>query len=104
LEASPVSWNDSNVNNLHSQRSLDTFDVPQRFVLASVLDLPFGKGKKFANNLGGVANKLIGGWGIDTIITFQKGFPIIIGGCPGPQSNEIGRASCRERVKETVRR
>ena len=87
LEASPVSWNDSNVNNLHSLRSLDTFDVPQRFVLASVLDLPVGKGKKFGNNMSGVANKLLGGWGINTIITFQKGFPIIIGGCPGPQSN-----------------
>jgi len=95
LEASPVSWNDSNANNLRSQRSLDTFDVPQRLVLASVLDLPFGKGKKFANNLSGVANKLVGGWGVDTIITFQKGFPIIIGGCPGALSNSgIPNAGC----------
>jgi len=95
LEASPVSWNDSNANNLRSLRSLDTFDVPQRLVLASVLDMPFGKGKKFANNLSGVANKLVGGWGIDTIITFQKGFPIIIGGCPGPLSNSgIPNAGC----------
>src|SRR5713101_834869 len=83
LEASPVGWNDANVYNLRGERSLDAFDVSQRFVLASVLDLPFGKGKKFANNLNGVANKLIGGWGINTIITFQRGFPIIIGGCPG---------------------
>jgi len=95
LEASPVSWNDANANNLRSARSLDAFDVPQRFVLASVLDLPFGKGKKFANNLTGVANKLIGGWGIDTIITFQRGFPIIIGGCPGALSNSgIPNAGC----------
>jgi hypothetical protein len=95
LEASPVSWNDSNANNLRSARSLDTFDVPQRLVLASVLDLPFGKGKKFANNLSGVANKLVGGWGIDTIITFQRGFPIIIGGCPGALSNSgIPNAGC----------
>jgi hypothetical protein len=95
LEASPVSWNDSNANNLRSQRSLDTFDVPQRLVLASVLDLPFGKGKRFANNVGGVTNKLIGGWGIDTIITFQRGFPIIIGGCPGALSNSgIPNAGC----------
>ncbi len=87
LEASPVSWNDANVYNLRSARSLDAFDVSQRLVLASVLDLPFGKGKKFANNLNGVADKLVGGWGIDTIITFQRGFPIIIGGCPGALSN-----------------
>lgn len=83
LEASPVGWNDANPNNLRGERSLDAFDVSQRLVLASVLDLPFGKGKKFANNLDGVANKLVSGWGIDTIVTFQRGFPIIIGGCPG---------------------
>jgi len=87
LEASPVGWNDANVYNLKGERSLDAFDVSQRFVLASVLDMPVGKGKKFANNLNGVANKLVGGWGINTIITVQRGFPIIIGGCPGALSN-----------------
>jgi hypothetical protein len=100
LEAASPSWNDFNVHNLHAERSLDGFDVPQRLVLASVLDLPFGKGKKFANNLSGVANKLIGGWGIDTIITFQKGFPIIIGGCPGPLSSAgIPGAGCARPVR-----
>jgi hypothetical protein len=95
LEASPVSWNDSNANNLRSQRSLDAFDVPQRLVLGAVLDLPFGHGKKYASNVNGVADKLVSGWGIDTIITFQRGFPIIIGGCPGPQSNSgIPNAGC----------
>ena len=83
LEASPVGWNDANPNNLRGERSLDAFDVPQRFVIASVLDMPFGRGKKYGSNLNGVANKLVSGWGIDTIITFQRGFPIIIGGCPG---------------------
>jgi hypothetical protein len=87
LEASPVSWNDSNANNLRSQRSLDTFDVPQRLVLGAVLDLPVGRGKKYGSNLTGAANKLVSGWGLDTIVTFQRGFPIIIGGCPGPLSN-----------------
>ena len=87
LEASPVSWNDTNANNLRSQRSLDAFDVPQRLVLGAVLDMPFGRGKKYGSNLNGVANKLVSGWGVDTIVTFQRGFPIIIGGCPGPLSN-----------------
>ena len=87
LEASPVSWNDGNPNDLRHERSLDAFDVSQRLVLASVLDLPVGKGKKFGNNLNGVANKLVSGWGINTIITFQRGFPIIIGGCPGALSS-----------------
>jgi hypothetical protein len=83
LEASPVSWNDGNPNDLRHERSLDAFDVPQRLVIGSILDMPFGRGKKFASNLNGVANKLVSGWGINTIITFQRGFPIIIGGCTG---------------------
>jgi hypothetical protein len=95
LEASPVSWNDSNANNLRSLRSLDTFDVPQRLVLGAVLDLPVGHGKKYAGNVSGVMDKLVSGWGLDTIITFQRGFPIIIGGCPGPLSNSnIPNAGC----------
>src|ERR1700728_3433963 len=87
LEASAPSCNDFDVYNRRSFRSLDGVDVPQRLVLGSVLDLPFGRGKKFASNMNGIGNKVIGGWGVNTIITFQKGFPIIIGGCPGPLSN-----------------
>ncbi len=87
LEAASPSWGDSNAYNLRSARSLDGFDVPQRFVLASVLDLPVGRGKRFLKNLNPVANKIVGGWGLNTIITFQSGFPVIIGGCPGALSN-----------------
>ena len=103
LEASPVSWNDANPNNLRSERSLDAFDVPQRLVLAAVLDLPFGRGKKYASNVNGVADKLVSGWGIDTIVTFQRGFPIIIGGCPGPLSNSgIPNTGCARPVRTAL--
>ncbi|HEY7307001.1 MAG TPA: TonB-dependent receptor [Bryobacteraceae bacterium] len=87
LEASPVSWNDGNSYNLRGERSLDAFDVPQRLVIGSVLDLPVGRGKKFLSNASGITNALLGGWGVDTIITFQSGFPVIIAGCPGALSN-----------------
>jgi hypothetical protein len=87
LEAAAPSWNDANAYNLRGERSLDGFDVPQRLVIGSILDLPFGHGKQFASNASGAADKVIGGWGINTIITLQKGFPIIIGGCPGALSN-----------------
>ncbi|MBV8553305.1 MAG: TonB-dependent receptor, partial [Acidobacteriaceae bacterium] len=87
LEAAAPGWGDSNAYNLRSARSLDGFDVPQRLVIASTLDLPFGRGRKYGSNVSKAANALIGGWGFDTIITFQSGFPIIIGGCPGRLSN-----------------
>jgi hypothetical protein len=78
-DASP-GWGDINAYNLHNERSLDGFDVPQRFVLGYVLDLPVGRGRKFGNNLNPVAQKLVGGWGIDGIVTLQSGFPLNIGG------------------------
>jgi len=78
-DAAP-SWGDTDAYNLHNERSLDGFDVPQRLVLGYVLDLPFGKGKKYANGVSPIANKVVGGWGIDGIITLQKGFPLNIGG------------------------
>jgi hypothetical protein len=87
LEASPVGWGDANANNLRGERALDAFDVPQRLVIGAILDLPFGYGKKFAGSAQGIANKVISGWGIDPIITLQRGFPVIVGGCPSPLSN-----------------
>jgi hypothetical protein len=65
-------------NNLNGERSLSSQDVPQRLVISYVLDLPFGHGKMWANNLSGAANKAVSGWGVDGITTFQRGFPLKI--------------------------
>ena len=73
LEAASPGWGDANAYNLHGERSLDGFDVPQRLVIGSILDLPFGHGKKYASSVNGLTDKLIGGWGVNTIITFQSG-------------------------------
>ena len=95
LEAASPTWGDANAYNLKAARSLDGFNVPQRFVLASVLDLPVGRGKKYLHNLKPAADKILSGWGVNTIITFQNGFPVIIGGCPGALSNSgINNAGC----------
>ncbi|HUK48901.1 MAG TPA: carboxypeptidase-like regulatory domain-containing protein, partial [Terriglobales bacterium] len=82
LETASPQWGDSNAYNLRGERSLDGFDVPQRFVLSGVLDMPVGKGKKFGGNMSPVADKVLGGWGIAPIITFQSGFPLSMG-CSG---------------------
>ena len=87
LEASSPGWGDANAYNLRGERSLDGFDVPQRLIIGSVLDLPVGKGKAIGGNMSTVADKVVGGWGINTIITFQSGYPIVVGGCPGALSN-----------------
>jgi len=77
LEASSsTGWGDSNSNNLRAERSLVGFDVPQRFVLSYVLDLPFGHGKRFLSS-DGYLGRAASGWGIDGVATFQKGFPLV---------------------------
>ena len=64
-------------NNLRGERSLSSQDVPQRMVISYVLDLPFGQGKKYLSNIGGRLNNLVGGWGVDGVTTFQRGFPLV---------------------------
>ena len=39
-------------------------------------ELPFGRGKRFANGLSGKADKLVGGWQVNGIGTFLSGFPL----------------------------
>jgi hypothetical protein len=50
-------------------------DVPHRVVIAPIVELPFGKGKPWANG-GSLADYLIGGWSAAAIVTLQSGFPI----------------------------
>ena len=65
-------------NNLEGEYSLLSYDVTERAVIGYVLNLPFGKGQKFGNNLNGPANALVSGWAINGITTFQSGFPMFL--------------------------
>ena len=63
-------------NNLQGEYSLLSYNVTGRAVVSYVLNLPFGKGQKFANSLGGLASPLVSGWAVNGITTFQTGFPV----------------------------
>lgn len=48
--------------------------------VAGTVDLPFGKGRKFANQ-GGVVDKIVGGWTVGNILTYRTGYPFrVLGG------------------------
>ena len=87
-------------NNLAAERSLSSQDVSQRLVISYVLDLPFGRGKKFANDYSGFKNGLVSGWGVDGVTTFQKGFPVKIsyGGSNALSSAGLGTGGLRPDV------
>jgi Carboxypeptidase regulatory-like domain/TonB dependent receptor len=87
-------------NNLNGEMSLSSQDVSQRLVISYVLDIPFGHGKKFMSDATGVADKLVSGWGVDGVTTFQKGFPLkITDGNPNLLSSlSLGTGSIRPDV------
>jgi hypothetical protein len=65
--------------NRRLERSEDPTNIPHRFVLSAVYELPFGKGKRWS-----VDNRLVealaGGWQFNTITTASAGLPLIITG------------------------
>ena len=48
-----------NFNDSQGERSLSSFDVPQRLVASYAWDLPFGKGQRFGGGVTGVSEKPI---------------------------------------------
>jgi hypothetical protein len=65
-------------NNLKGEKSLSSQEVGQHFIVSYVLDVPIGKGKRYLGNVSGPADKIVSGWGIDGVTTFQDGFPVNI--------------------------
>jgi hypothetical protein len=62
--------------NLAVDRSISAHDIPQSFVNALIYEMPVGKGRKYLSNMHPVANALIGGWQVSSIIRFSSGLPL----------------------------
>jgi len=56
-----------------AERSVSAGDIPWRFTMAPVVQLPFGPGQKWLNN--GVAGDVLGGWRMSAIYTISAGTP-----------------------------
>ncbi len=52
-----------------------SIDRPNRFVTSASYELPFGKGKTFAGNANAFVNRVIGGWTINGIYSYESGAP-----------------------------
>lgn len=65
-------------NNLKAEKSLASFDVPDRLVVSYVLEVPVGHGRRYLANSNGFVNAVIGGWGLEGVTTLQSGFPLHI--------------------------
>ena len=74
--ATPFGDNDGpqNVYDRRSERSLATNHIPHRLVFSPIVELPFGKGKRWLGH-GRAVNAVFGGWQISTLATLQTGAP-----------------------------
>jgi hypothetical protein len=76
-------------NNRRLDRSISSFDIPQRLVINYLWELPFGKGKPLFTNTP-IVSQALGGWKVAGITTFSDGFPIGITGGGFGRPNIIG--------------
>ncbi|MBV9034507.1 MAG: TonB-dependent receptor [Acidobacteriaceae bacterium] len=59
-------------------KSLSLADTPQVFTLSWSYELPFGKGRTFANSQGTFVNYLVSGWQLNGIFRANSGQPLAI--------------------------
>jgi hypothetical protein len=58
------------------KESDQNIDTPQKFVIAGIYELPFGKGQPYASDVPGIVNQIIGGWQLNYNVTYQKGWVV----------------------------
>ncbi len=60
---------------LFNQYAVADFDIPHRFVVSSVWDMPFGYGRRYLSGNGGLVDAVLGGWQLSIIFQAQSGHP-----------------------------
>ncbi|MCC6164276.1 MAG: TonB-dependent receptor [Acidobacteria bacterium] len=53
-------------------------DVPHRIVLNGILELPFGRGRRFGNDWNKALDLIAGGWNVSAIYQWQSGRPLTL--------------------------
>jgi Carboxypeptidase regulatory-like domain len=80
-------------------RSRTGFDRRHSLGITNIFELPFGPGKRFANN--GVAAAVLGGWQINNVFTFMTGRPFTVTS-GGSGFNTPGSTQTADQVKADV--
>ena len=79
-------------------------DIRHHFVASQIIELPFGRNRRFLSHLNGLGDAIIGGWQVNSITTLQTGTPfnIVSNGndpnYPGLRPNLVSSASVRHKT------
>jgi hypothetical protein len=58
---------------------ISDFDRTHRFTLNGIYELPFGRGRRFLQNVNTAASYIVSGWQLSGVYPYQSGFPIGFG-------------------------
>ena len=72
------------------KQSADQIDIPQKFNLAGVYELPFGKGKALLAGASRALDYAIGGWELNWNVTYTKGWA-----APYPNAAQVKPGSAK---------
>jgi hypothetical protein len=65
-----------NATDTEYEERLSTADVPHRLAISGILELPFGRDRRWGSTVPGVVDAFIGGWSVQAIGHIQSGRPI----------------------------
>jgi hypothetical protein len=81
-------------------RSLSSFDRPHNLQITNIIELPFGKGRRYLNDKG-VLSAIVGGWQVNNIISKFSGLPFTVTSS-GSTLNAPGNSQTADLIKPTV--
>jgi hypothetical protein len=58
------------------KESNQNIDAPQKFVIAGIYELPFGKGRPLGANMNKFLNAVVGGWQVNYDVSYQSGWVV----------------------------
>ncbi|MPY90281.1 MAG: TonB-dependent receptor plug domain-containing protein [Luteitalea sp.] len=86
----------------HLNRRVSNFDRTHNLQITNISELPFGRGKRFLND-GGWVSALLGGWQLNSTLSFYTGTPFSVT-AGGASLNAPGNSQRADQVKPTVQK
>jgi len=85
----------------HLNRAVSDLNIPHNFQFSGIYELPFGKGKRFANS--GPIGIFVGGWQVNALLSALSGQPYSVT-APGTDLNAPGNSQSADLLKQEVQK
>ena len=86
-------WIGQNSYDRRAEKAVSELDTPQSLVASFFYELPMGRGKPVLNS-GGWANRIVGGWSVSGVLSYQSGLPTAVYAPCGGTAGDVLFAGC----------